>query len=356
MRKAPLAMPLARFQAKFGQSAIDAEKGIISGVKVMEFGKLARFAGEDGKPLSVTITEKHIDALLAHAGNRAIPSHWSHDWFDKTTDPIHDRIGMLKNFRKDDSGNLVADLHLSPSKHRDTAIWNASNAPDNMMLSAVFGYSKFDKDFIPQSFSACDIVANGAGVTALFKEEPQPETMELKDFIALLKNALADKAEGPTLKTALLSAMDIKTDVEPEAAKLSAMEKDAGVADGDSDDEDKQVPALMRSQLRISRAIGRQMKELKAAQESLKTEKTALLAEVDVRAKAAATGLLGNGSLLNIGSGAPAGDATAKFNAAVDDLEKKGIKRAAAIQATIDAQPELYKEMSQALFRAPARL
>ena len=48
-----------------GQSAIDAENGVIRGVKLMELGKVARFAGEDGKPKQVKITERHIDAAEA---------------------------------------------------------------------------------------------------------------------------------------------------------------------------------------------------------------------------------------------------------------------------------------------------
>ena len=93
-------MPVARFQAKFAQSAIDADNGIIRGVKVMQNGALARFAGEDGKAKQVTISPAHIDALLSHAGNKAIPSHLSHDWFNSDADAIHSRIGALKNFPK----------------------------------------------------------------------------------------------------------------------------------------------------------------------------------------------------------------------------------------------------------------
>lgn len=339
-------MSIARFQAKFGQLSIETESGVIRGVKVMELGKLARFAGEDGKEKQVTITSEHIDALLSHAGNRSIPSHWSHDWFDKQTDPIHERIGALKTFRRDDGGSLIADLHLSPGKHRDTALWNAANDPENMMLSAVFGYSKFDAKCIPQSFQACDIVARGAATTALFSET-QPESMEPKELAALLLAALADKEHGPTLKVALLAAMP-KAD-EPDTKACDAMESEAGVTADDRKDTDTQMPALMRSCVRITRAAARQIK-------SIETSETALLEKFKVVAKSEATALLGKGGFIRQGADGDAGDATAKFNVAVKELTDRGVKQETALLTVINTKPELYNASQASLFKARATL
>lgn len=177
-------MPIARLQASFTQSAIDKDNGIIRGVKVMELGAKATFKTTDGKVKTVTISPRHIDALLSHAGNRAIPSHWSHDWCGKETDALHDRVGMLKGFRKNDTGSLVADLHLGPGQYRDKALWSAEQEPENIMLSAVYGYSKFDADCIPSSFEACDLVANGAATYSLLsKANPDNENDMTKEEI-----------------------------------------------------------------------------------------------------------------------------------------------------------------------------
>ena len=63
----------------------------------MEVGKLATFAGPDGKSKSVKITPAHIDALLSFAGNRAIPCHWTHEWHDKGDRAELEVQGLLRD-------------------------------------------------------------------------------------------------------------------------------------------------------------------------------------------------------------------------------------------------------------------
>jgi len=278
-------MPVARFQAKFAQTDIDSDSGIIRGVKVMQNGALARFAGEDGKPKQVTISPAHIDALLAHAGNRAIPSHLSHDWFGAKEDAIHSRIGALKNFSKDSVGNLIADLHLAPGEYRDTALWNASEAPENMMLSAVFSYGKDDAKCLPLDFQACDIVAQGAATTALFSENQKPP-MDITELLA----ALDDPAVKAAVKAILKSHTGPDEAATEEAA--TATETEAGVMEEDKKPEDDTKPALMRSAVRIHRATLRQAKAIIAA------ERTAILAEAALKGEASATALLGKGKFV----------------------------------------------------------
>lgn len=260
----------------------------------MEVGKLATFAGEDGKPKSVLITDQHVSALMNHAGNRAIPSHWSHDWAESDKDPLHMRVGMLNAFRLDDEGNLIGDLHLSPGEHREKALWSAEHEPGNIMLSAVFNYSKADAKCIPRDFQACDLVSKGAAVTALL-EESKPASMDIQELLTAL--------DDPAVKAAVKAILKSHTGPEEDAAADSA-ESDAGVSDADKKKDDDQQPALMRAVGRITRAFKRQLGEAVAAQ----PDKTALLAEVKTAAAAEATALLGKGGFIGIGGDGQSGD------------------------------------------------
>lgn len=195
-------------QERFSQNQIDDEKGIITGVKIAQLGKVACFAGPDGKPRHATISAAHVDAFLSHAGNRSIPVHWTHDYRQSETDNLHAKVGALKNLRKDESGSPIADLHLSPSQHREAILWNAHNDPDNMMLSPVYGYNPEDKDSVPLSFNACDLVESGASTVALFSDySEQTKPMEKPEFIALFKDALKDPEIATLLKPQATAAM-----------------------------------------------------------------------------------------------------------------------------------------------------
>lgn len=212
-------MPLALFQLKLSNFSIDKENGILRGVRVMELGKLAVFAGPDGKPKSVAIKQKHIDALMSHAGNRAIPMHLTHDWTsakeDKDTAEMTARIGALKSFRKDDEGNLIADAYFKEGQIRQDMMWAAEHNPEDNMLSAVFNYAPSDPDCTPTSFKAADLVPQGAATTALFSRiNPNENTMDKTAFLEMLKDpdviaafaAIVPKPEA----TATLSSADVE--------------------------------------------------------------------------------------------------------------------------------------------------
>ncbi len=280
------------------QERIDVEANVIFGVRLCEVGKVARFNGPDGKPREAEITEEHADAFLAHAGNRAIPVHWTHDYLSDDKDRLHAKVGALKNFRKDDAGNPIADFYVSPSEYREAILWNAKEDPENMMLSAVFSYDPKDPKALPMDFQAADLVECGAATTALFSE-PQntPNTMtdeELAKIAALIDEKIA-------------AAMKPATD---EAEMATAAEADAGVTEADKKPEDEGKPAAMRAALRIGRAL--QRLTLAALAEKLDASK----AETVTLAAAQFTAALGKSGTFT--PPAPAGDgklSRAAFNA-----------------------------------------
>lgn len=333
--------------ATSGAPVIDTENGILRGVKLMERGKVATFEGPDGAPKSVTITDRHIDALLAHAGNRSIPIHETHEWFNAQGESNADsvemnaRIGALKAFRKDGQGDLIADAYFKEGTKRNDILWGAENNPEDNCFSVVFSYDKSDAQCIPQNFRAADLVPAGAATTALFSESnPTNMPITLDDL-----REVCSTPEGKEMLRSAIKGHD-KASEDAENAASAEMESAAGVTDEDKVAGDDQKPALMRSVARMSRAVTRKTKELQTAEAAL-TEKFKLIA------KSEATALLGNGEFMRQHSPNPAGDATAKFNAAVKVLVDGGVKPHIATQAVIDKQPELYIEMSKAIFKAP---
>lgn len=282
-------MPLAFFQSKFGQSAIDAENGVLTGVKIMQLGKRAYFASVDGEQHEVTITRAHIEALLRNAGNRAVPIHLTHEWADAQGKPNADsvemnaRIGAMKNFRKDTVGDLIGDAFLKAGSTREAIIFGAEHNPEDNMISAVFDYSKDDPNFLPTNFRAADVVPQGAAVTALFQESKP--SMDIQELITLL--------DDPKAKDAIKAI--VKSHQDPaEDTNAAAMEADAGVSDSDRKESDKNTPAMMRAMLRISRSVRRQISELGIVAKSLGETKTAMLEEAKTTAKTEATALLGS--------------------------------------------------------------
>jgi len=351
------ALATAILKTSSGQVSIDADAGVIRGVKLMELGKLARFAGEDGMAKQVTITDAHISALLAHAGNKSIPIHDTHEWFAAQGSDIADsveknaRIGALKTFRRDNSGNLIADAYLNKAKQgAQDLLWGAENNPEDNCFSVVFSYLKDDPQCIPQNFRAGDVVPSGAATTALFSEHQTDTDMTKEESLALFKELFPTmlKEALPALlaehKTALLSEMKEKE------GEYAEMEKSCGVSEEDKLPEDEQAPALMRSQARISRAITRQQKSLAA-------DRVAILAEAKIQAGAEATALLGRSGFPGIGAGTqPPQDAQAKFNAAVKELTDAKVPLATATLRVINEQPEVYAATQVALFKPTAKL
>jgi predicted RNA-binding Zn ribbon-like protein len=291
------------------QERIDADASVIYGVRLCEVGKVARFNGPDGKPREAEITAEHADAFLAHAGNRAIPVHWTHDYLSDDKDRLHAKVGALKNFRKDELGNPIADFYVAPSEYKDAILWNAKEDPENMMLSAVFSYDPKDPKALPMDFQAADLVECGAATTALFSETTthtqapmftDEQKAELSEMISSgIKTALAE-ANKPEDKTA-------------ELADADAAEKEAGVTDADKKPEDEKKPAAMRAALRIARATER--KALAALKEYEKN---------DVAAQAKFTAMLGRSGAFTPATGVQAAKLSrAKFKALPIDERNK---------------------------------
>ena len=281
------------------QERIDAELSVIYGVRLCEVGKVAKFNGPDGKLRTAEITAEHADAFLAHAGNRAIPVHWTHDYLSDDKDRLHAKVGALKNFRKDELGNPIADFYVAPSEYRETILWGAKEDPENMMLSAVFSYDPKDPKALPMDFQAADLVECGAATTALFSEtQTKPNTMTDEDKAEVAK-MIAD---------AIAAAM--KTDETTDAEIATAAEADAGVTEADKKKEDENKPATLRAALRIGRASHRLT--LAALAEKLEASK----AETVTLAAAQFTAALGKSGSFT--PPAPAGDgklSRAAFNA-----------------------------------------
>lgn len=317
-----------------GVASVDADAGVILGVKLMELGKLARFAGEGGKAKQVTITNEHISALLSHAGNRSIPIHDSHEWFDSQDKPNADsmemnaRIGALKAFRRDDSGNLIADAHLNKAKPAALdLLWGAQSNPEDNCFSVVFNYLKDDPNCIPQNFRAGDRVPSGAATTALFSEDNNQTTMDISELIA----ALADPKVQAAVKAIIKSHTD-DADASGDAA-TAEMESDADVKPEDKKPEDAQKPALMRRLAPIVRALSRKMK-------SVSTDETALLAKVETKIQASETALLGKNKFLNASTGSDAATDGEAFITA--QLANSCPNRATAIARMAKDKPLLY--------------
>ena len=180
-------MPVAFLQTSFSQPTLagdDRANGIIRGVKVMELGKLAKFAAikEDGTRISksITLTEAHLSALQNHASNRGVVVHLTHDWRKDIGTPsaataeFEARIGAIKSLRRNYKNDLIGDLFLKEGKTRKDVLFDAEHSPSDIMLSAVYSFLPEDENCIPQDFTACDIVTQGAGVTALFAEDENP--------------------------------------------------------------------------------------------------------------------------------------------------------------------------------------
>lgn len=351
-RPVPRSLSTAILRSSSGTISIDAEAGIIKGVKLMELGKLARFSGEDGKPKQVKITDAHISALLAHAGNRALPIHYTHDWFESQGKPNADtielaaRIGALKSFRRDNGGDLIADAHLNLQKQpAKDLIWGAEHNPEDNCFSVVFSYLKDDPECIPQNFRAGDIVPSGAATTALFSEQNEStSSMDIQEIIA----ALQDPERGPHLAAAINAAIK-SVDKASEESSAAAMESEASVSDADKKPEDDQKPALMRAFLRCQRAFARQLSEVKAGA----LDKTALLAEAKTAAAAEATALLGKGGFIPQGGGGGGEDV---FTAKLAEYRKTAPDDQVALSRMLRDNPELYAEHEERTRKRIAKL
>lgn len=300
-------MPTAFFQAIFSNSAIDADAGVIRGVKIMELGHVAKFADDKGQSRSVKITKAHISRLLGFAGNRSVVSHGTHEWHSSKGSATADstemaaRLGAFKNHRTDESGNLIADYYLRPEPAiRSEVLWAAEHNPEDNQISVVFSYDKNDPLCLPLDYQAADLVPRGAAVTAMFSEDNKPKSILMTD---------ADKEEMRAFFRELLAEPDTKTALlklapEPKAATVDA----------------KAIEDAVKT--------------------ALDTHKVALLAEAKIAGEAGATQFIGTGKFIK------QSDADASANeveAAIAGYITSGAKnRGVAILRLANDKPALY--------------
>lgn len=268
-------MPLAAFRISVtGKDNVDKENHVVKGCRLAEKDRLAVFNGKDGKPVELMVSGSLIDDLLGLATTAGrLDAYWTHDRLnaDNTKDSLHDSIGVWRNFAKDESGNLIADLQLEPTQYRERVMWKAENDPQGIMSSLVFDYTGGRDDAKAQSLFSGDLVRFGAATTALLSAYQQPNTMteeQIKSTVdEMVKAALAAYIEATK-----------PADVSAEAAAIEAA---AGVTDADKLPEDEKLAPAICSAIRIGRA---QLRAFKAEIEAVK-ESSAVLAEAKVTAK-----------------------------------------------------------------------
>ncbi len=312
-----------------GVASIDTEAGVIRGVKLMERGATAHFRAGDGKPNKVVITDKHISALLSHAGNRAIPIHNSHEWFQSEDKPNADsvemsaRIGALKGFRKNENGDLIADAYLNKAKPAAMDfLWGAEMNPEANVFSAVFNYLKDDPDCIPVNFRAADLVPDGAATTALFSDDQtQNTTMDETELLSQMTAAGSDPHKLAAMKACIKSMEKAGGDSEDKSEDTATAEMEETPKEEKKKDDD-QTPALM------------------SAFNKFKTE---LLSEVGVKIKAEVeTARLGGGKFLGGGDVKKDGDVYTATLATYKDAAKGN--EVLAVARMLKDKPELLGE------------
>jgi len=300
----------------------------------MEKGTIANFADNSGNKHTVTISDKHINALMSHAGNRSVPIHKTHEWLQAEGKPNADsvemdsRIGALKNFRKNNNGDLIADAYLKDGADRQDILWMAKNNPENTMFSAVYNFKSNDPDCLPTNFRAGDIVPDGASVTALFSTTTT-DPMDINELIEALKDPKVQAAVSAIIKSHKEDAADSDSDT----AAAAEMESDAGVTEADKKKEDDQKPALMRAALRCNRALVRQSK-------SIAIDETALLAKAKTAGEAGATAVIGSGKFIKADASDPGAD---EYTAALSEYKKTAPSDTVAAMRLLKDKPHLFE-------------
>lgn len=326
-------MPLAILKSNISGSNVDREKGIVYGCRLAEVGVVARYKGLDGNPIEVVITPSLITGLLElwSADGRG-NGHWTHDWATSDDDAIKTRVATWRNFRKDDSGNLVADAFLWPSEHREAILFAAENDPKGIMVSQVFDYTGGRDNPVAKRVRSADFVGQGASVSALlaaFPDSQPKKDMDKKELIELIKN-------DAELKAAILAEMPTPN-ASKDADLAKKMEEAAGVTDADKQEGDAQNPALMCAILRCNRAVARKLKEAKPGELSQEAE-TALLKKAEANlVKAIGT----NSGLRDFSKGVEDKDAFEQAVTAQMSLMDKP-DRGRAIQLVAQTKPAIF--------------
>lgn len=180
------------------RSNVDAEKGIVYGCRLAEVGKLAVFAGLDGKPVEIKITPALVDSLLAICSeDNRLNAHWTHKHVDGREDALLSRVATWRNFRKDENGNLIADAFTAPGTYREAILHWAENDPQGMMVSMVFDYTGGRDNPIAESVRAADFVAKGAATSALLSAFAKTAKLDMPDNLPPDKTPAPDNTPTP---------------------------------------------------------------------------------------------------------------------------------------------------------------
>jgi len=334
---------------------IDSENGVVRGCRLAEVNRVAVFAGKDGKPCEINIRPELIDQLLNFAkADGRLDAYWTHDRLSKQNrDPLHDKVGVWENFRKDESGNFIADLKLAPTQYREQVLWTAKEDPKGIMTSLVFEYTGGKENATALGLSSADLVDKGAATTALLSayeaggpdtiSDTASKTMDITELVELLKNPEALNVISGACKSAMKAMKDAEA---PETEDTAPAEAAMSILPEDKKPEDEKLSAPARLAVWGNRAALR--------------VQTAALASVSeaagIKALATLTAKIGNGTL-SIPSAPEAGkDAKAQFNAKVAELTAKGVRHAAAVQAVMAQHADLYEQAERALFVKPVKL
>lgn len=326
-------MQVAIFKSQIGNPIIDERNGIISGVRIATLGAVSE--SKEGQGRGLVMDDEAITALfnLAKEKGDKVPAFFTHDWFDSDDDGLNHDAGVYRNFRRDDTGNLIADFNAFETPRKSGIFSRAKTDPDGIATSPLFHYDFRNGDKSrcnPTEFVSCDFVKRGAINKALFSQTQTPN-MTIDELLAMLAD--------PQVKTALQSIIDSHEDPNAAAgddAALAEYEAASGVTDEDKKPEDDTKPAIMRAHVRVARALKRQTASLKA-------DKLAILAEAKVQAEASQTAILGRGPLLKQGVVTPDASNDPEAFIAAKIAEGKAKYRGHAIALMGREKPELYQ-------------
>lgn len=286
-------MPLAELlKAKFrgpqislGTSGrIDAENGVIYGVKLAEFNVESQAAADAGKGIW-TDDQFCRDIVTLGRLSGKVDAFLTHDWTESEADPLHLDLGYWTDFRQDETKSVVADLHLSPGQFREKVLWYAQNNPQGIMASLNFDYTPVERggkpSADPQELFSADIVKKGAVTNGLFTRQ-ENKTGKFTMLSPEDKTEIAGMISDAIAK-AIPAAPPVPAALSDETA-AAEMESDAGVTDADKKYEDKKQPAVLRALARAGRALARQSK--------------AIVEEASMKVEASMTAKLGGGPAL----------------------------------------------------------
>lgn len=302
-------MPRATLQSQLGNLVV--KDRVALGLKVMENNRDVTYRDSEGKAVSFRTNDGLIDGLIQHAGNRAIPAHLTHEWTKGEKDPLTFRVGAFKNFRKDDSGALLADFHAMPGVDGDKMLWLAETDPENAALSTVFDYNRIKSGDVtyayPLSFDSADFVAKGASCARLADFKPTDTDMTEEQINKLVEDRVT--------------------------AKLATFTPKAPEGFITKEDSDKAITA----------ALAAYKPELTEAQ----------LAEINTKAEAAVIAKLGSGPMkVQLGDSVRSD----KYTATLAKFKETHTNPGAAIRAMLTMHPELHAEHEAQLQRQVATL